>query len=351
MKYLNRIHHFVLGGLLVFLAFSPQNVRGESLSRVMILHSYHESSPWDISVEKGVRAALADENYIADDTLMISSFYMDTKRRSSKEWKIDAGKMARDAIEKMNPHVVIALDDNCQEYVVRRMLETDYTFVFAGVNREPEEYGIIADRDRPGGRITGVLDRERFSESLALLRRMVPGVKRLAVISDGSITGQPVVERIKAQAPAEGAEIVASLRTDSFSEWKEFVTAVQDKADALIVVVYHTIKDRDGDHVPAENVLAWTSRNSSLPDMGFWTDTVSDGLLCSDAIDGYEQGYQAGTIAAYVLGGQSAGDFPVDAPRTGLPCINTARAASLGIEVPAHLTKTAKVFRKMTAQH
>lgn len=349
MQYLYRIHHLTLGLLLILSAFATQNAVAEPPAKVMIIHSYHESNPWDISVEKGVRAALADEYYFLDDNLKLSSFYMDTKRRTSKEWKEDAGLMARDTIAKTKPDVVIALDDNSQEFVVRRMVGAPNAFVFAGVNRDPEEYGILSDRELPGGNVTGALERERFAESLKLMRRIVPGVKRLAVISDASTTGQPVVERINAAADGLGAQVVASLRTDSFAEWKKFVKDVQKKADALVVVVYHTLKNADGKHMAAEDVLAWTSRNSKLPDMGFWPWAVSQGLLCSDAIDGYEQGYYAGTISAYILGGQSAGEFPVEAPRTGQPCINKARAASLGIDVPVHLEKTSKVFTEMTA--
>ncbi|SCX91054.1 ABC-type uncharacterized transport system, substrate-binding protein [Desulfoluna spongiiphila] len=343
---------FILFSPLVLccLALSQPPSEPETHPKVMLLHSYHESNPWDISVEEGIRDALADEYYIPDKNITLKSFYMDTKRRTSREWKEDAGKMAREAIDRLQPAVVIALDDNCQEYVVRPMGKAGWAFVFAGVNRDPEEYGIISNRENPGGNITGALERERFPESLAFLKRLVPEVKRLALISDASPTGAPVVQRIKALAPAHGVEVIASLETDDFTAWKAFVTRVQNRADALAVVVYHTLRDDSGAHVPAEEVLAWTTAHSRLPDMGFWPWAVSQGLLCSDAISGYDQGYYVGTITSYILGGQSPGDFPVAAPRTGQPCINKARADELGLTVPAHLTKTARLFPAMTAR-
>ncbi|WP_300667272.1 ABC transporter substrate binding protein [Desulfoluna sp.] len=336
--------------ILGLLALTPPSAGSETRPKVMLLHSYHASNVWDISVAQGVKDALADEFYFPDKNLTLKSFYMDTKRRTSREWKEDAGNMAREAIHRFQPAVVIALDDNCQEYVVRRMNKANCAFVFAGVNRDPEAYGIISDRDNPGSNITGALERERFPESLAFLRRIVPKVRRLALISDASPTGAPVVQRINAQAPACGAEVVATLQTDSFTAWKAFVTQVQSQADALAVVVYHTLKDDSGNYVPAEEVLAWTTAHSTLPDMGFWPWAVSQGLLCSDAISGYDQGYYVGTLTSYILGGQSPGDFPVAAPRTGQPCINKARADELGLTVPIHLTKTSQLFPKMTAR-
>ena len=336
--------------ILGYLLLSPPLATAETRPKILLIHSYHASNPWDISVGQGVRDALSDEYYIPDKNITLESFYMDTKRRTSREWKEDAGKMARKAIARLQPKVIIALDDNCQKYVIRPMDREGKAIVFAGVNRDPEAYGIISNRDNPGGNITGALERERFTESLAFLRRLVPGVKRLAIISDASPTGAPVVQRIITLAPSLGVEVVAALETDDFTTWKTFVTKVQPRADALAVVLYHTLKDDDGAHVPAEKILAWTTAHSQLPDMGFWPWTVSQGLLCSDAISGYDQGYYVGTITAYILGGQSPGDFPVAAPRTGQPCINKARADELGIAVPAHLTKTAKLFPTMTAR-
>lgn len=350
MRHITRITPMATILILLILAITPASAPGETSPGVMLLHSYHASNQWDLSVEEGVRDALADEYYIPDENLTLKSFYMDTKRRTSPEWKEDVGKMAREAIDRLAPKVVIALDDNSQKYVVRRMPAADNAFVFAGVNRDPEEYGIISNRENPGGNITGALERERFVESLAFLRRITPEVKRLAIISDASPTGAPVVQRIKALAPESGAEVTASLQTNDFSAWKAFVKKAQTRADALVVVVYHTLKDDTGTHVPAEEVLAWTTRHSKLPDMGFWPWAVSDGLLCSDAISGYEQGYYVGTITAYILEGQSPGDFPVASPRTGQPCINKARAEELGITIPGHLTKTATMFPTMAAR-
>ncbi|BCS94945.1 hypothetical protein DSLASN_05770 [Desulfoluna limicola] len=349
MRHRTRITPMATGLILLIFSIIPTPTPGETVPKVMLLHSYHASNQWDLSVEEGVRDALADEYYIPDENLILKSFYMDTKRRTSPEWKEDVGKMAREAIEHLAPKVVIALDDNSQKYVVRRMPAADNAFVFAGVNRDPEEYGIISNREKPGGNITGALERERFGESLAFLRRIAPEVKRLALISDASPTGTPVVQRIKSLAPEHGAHVTASLQTNDFTAWKAFVKKAQTQADALVVVVYHTLKDDTGTHVPSEEVLAWTTRHSTLPDMGFWPWAVSDGLLCSDAISGYEQGYYVGTITAYILGGQSPGDFPVASPRTGQPCINSARAEALGITIPDHLTKTATVFSTMAA--
>jgi ABC-type uncharacterized transport system substrate-binding protein len=111
-----------------------------------------------------------------------------------------------------------------------------------------------------------------------------------------------------------------------------------------LVAQYHTIKDETAKPVHEDDVLNWTVQNSRLPDIGFWSWAVEGGLLCSEAISGYQQGHYAGTVSAYVLRGQDAGEFRVDRPQRGEVCVNAARAKMLGIEIPPELAITAKIY-------
>jgi ABC-type uncharacterized transport system substrate-binding protein len=121
----------------------------------------------------------------------------------------------------------------------------------------------------------------------------------------------------------------------------------QDKADALMVIVYHTLKNSAGEHVHEDEVLNWTVQNSRLPDMGAWSWAVEGGLLCSEAISGYQQGHYAATVASYILMGQPPSDFAVSRPQRGEICINKARAEMLGIEIPPELMVTATLYKKI----
>jgi ABC-type uncharacterized transport system substrate-binding protein len=316
----------------------------EERQRVLLLHSYHEEYVWLKNVNQGILQALAEERYLPGKNIEIDAFYMDTKRKTSAEWKMEVARKAIDKINAWNPHVVIASDDNAQSHVVSKMAGTDTPFVFLGVNADPMTYGYISSMEMPGGNITGCIERERFELSVNLLRQMVPEVSKIAVICDDGPTGRPVLERVRANAAAAGVSIVASAQIGKFSEWKRFVMDAQHKADALLVVVYHTLTDDDGNHVDADEVLHWTVSNSRLPDIGFWKWAVEGGLLCSEAISGYQQGHFAGTVASYVLAGQSPGEFAVQMPRRGEICINKARAESLGLSIPADLMKSATIF-------
>jgi ABC-type uncharacterized transport system substrate-binding protein len=312
-----------------------------------VLHSYHPEYVWIEDVNKGILSGLAEERFIPDKNITLEYFHMDTKRQSSEEWKLKVAQQAMEKITSWKPDVVIATDDNAQKYVVAKMKDSGVNFVFLGVNADPRSYGYVKSLEKPGGTITGSIERERFVDSVKLLQRLKPNVKKIAIVCDDGATGVPVLERVLALAPTMGIEVVASRMIGNFTEWKEYIMDIQDKADALLVVVYHTLKDDTGKPVHEDAVLNWTIQNSKLPDIGFWSWAVEGGLLCSEAISGYQQGHYASTVAAYVLMGQSPGDFPIDKPQRGDLCINLARAKMLGIEVPEDIKRIATVYNKI----
>ncbi len=319
----------------------------EDRQRVLLLHSYHEEYAWLQNVNRGILQALNEERYLPGKNINVEAFYMDTKRRTTADWKASIAAQAIDRIAAWKPHVVIASDDNAQAHVVRKLAGSSTPFVFLGVNADPNKYGYIQSLKSPGGNVTGCIERERFKMSLKLLKQLVPGIKRIAVICDDGPTGAPIMQRVRASASQSGVTITAAAQIGRFSQWQDFVRDVQKKADALLVIVYHTLRDDAGKHVDPDQVLNWTIRNNRLPDFGFWKWAVEGGLLCSEAISGYQQGHYAGTVAAYVLAGQSPGEFSVQMPRRGEICINRARATALGISIPPELIKAATIYDRI----
>lgn len=335
---------FVQVGTVNSASYGNKPLPEKDRKRVLILHSYHAEYVWLKDVNKGILSGLAEERFFPDKNITIEYFYMDTKRKTSSDWVKKISQQAMEKIEAWQPHVVIATDDNAQKYVVAKMKNSGVNFVFLGVNADPMAYKFINSPDDPGGTITGSIERARFEQTLRLLKRFVPNVRRIAIACDDGTTGASVVKRVLAKASEMNIEIVASRRIGRFSEWKEYIKSIQNVADALLVVVYHTLKDENGKAVPGDEVLNWTINNSKLPDIGFWSWAVEGGLLCSEAISGYQQGHYAATVAAYVLMGQSPGDFPIDKPQRGEQCINLARADMLGITVPPDLKRVATVY-------
>lgn len=181
----------------------PKPVQAASVTkRVLLVHSYHTGYPWVDAITQGVKRALPSSS------VDLQVFYMDTKRKTSDVWKTQAGQAARKVVSEWQPDVVIAADDNAQQYLAK-----DYAgrpapqFVFCGVNAEPQDYGY------PAPNVTGVLERPHFKASIDLLREVCPGVKRLALVTDNSGTSAGALQFMHGRdagelgAQAEQAEV------------------------------------------------------------------------------------------------------------------------------------------------
>src|SRR4030042_6198543 len=117
---------------------------------------------------------------------------MDTKRKTNVEWKREAGQSAKQVVAEWRPDVVIAADDNAQEFFAKDFAgQATPQVVFCGVNAKPEEYGY------PASNITGVLERPHFDASLELLRKARPDAKRIAIVSEDSETSSGALKFLR----------------------------------------------------------------------------------------------------------------------------------------------------------
>ncbi|MDM8542060.1 ABC transporter substrate binding protein [Desulfococcaceae bacterium HSG7] len=352
MKKVIRLTLFFCGLLIVSILWSCDSTKqadekNTAGKKIMLLHSYHAEYPWVADITKGVKQGLSDSGVEIGKNAALDIFYMDTKRQTSENYKIKIGKEAINRIREQKPEIILAADDNAQKHVVSKMKDEPFPFIFIGVNADPKKYGYLNSVDTPGHNVTGFIERERFEQTVALLRKLKSGISRIAIICDNGPTGVPIISRIKTSAGKLGLTVTDSLRTGSFDKWQTFVKQIQDNADALVIIVYHTLKRMDGSHVPADEVLNWTIKHSKLPDIGFWSWAVEGGILCSEAISGFQHGYEAAITALKVINGANVGEFPVGRPQKGETCINRARAEMLGITIPSDLMSAATVYDKI----
>ena len=183
-----------------------------------------------------------------------------------------------------------------------------------------------------------------LKETINLLKRLVPDANKAALITDNGPTSQAFIARAKkTELPIEIYEFYS---TDDFDSWKAKVKELQSKVDAIGLVGYQTVRDKDGQvSVPAEDVLGWTLKNNKLPEFAFFDYTVKDGALCGVILTGYEQGKAAGEIAVRILKGEKAKDIPIQCPQKGTIIVNETRARDLNIQIPADVLRDVEIER------
>ncbi len=298
--------------------------------KVLLVFSYHPEYSWVIEETRGV------EDVLEGKGITIEKFYLDTKRRTSAEWKKQVAENAMKKIEEFKPDLVMVFDDNACELVAKKYIGKTIPFVFGGMNGEPGDYGFPAEN------ITGVLERGHVNESIELLKQLVPGLTKAAIITDNSLSSQAFISRVrKTTLPIEIYEFYSS---DDFDTWKARVKELQSKVDVIGLFLYHTIKEKGKEvSLPAEEVLRWTLENSGLPEFSLFDFTVKGGALCGVVLSGYEQGKATAEIALMILAGASPANISIKHPEKGIPMINETRAKELKINIPKDLLQKVEI--------
>lgn len=312
----------------------------KSKFKILYIMSYHSPWEWTDGQFNGFKSALKGLE------VEYKVIQMDTKNNNTEEWKQQVAQEAKDLIESWQPDLVYTSDDDVQPYITKAYINKDIPFVFSAVNADPAQYGFVGSEN-----ITGVLEHQHFIESVTLLKQMAPDVKKIAVVMDDSPFWKGVSQAMReeeSQLP-EGVEIVSWDVFNTYKEYQQKVEEYQTTVDALAMLGVFNFKDENGDHVPFQEVLKWTTENSDLPDFSFWEDRISHGTLASVTVSSYEQGRAAGEIArAILVDGKSPSSFPMKPTLKGEPVINLARAKKLGLKIDSEILLTAEVVEKFS---
>jgi len=311
--------------------------------RILVVHSYHEGWGWNQDIQKGITEGLSRRGYVEEQDYQIKTFYMDTKvTYITPEQVEERGAKAIDLIGEYKPDLVFVNDDDALKYVavayVEQYPDESIPFVFSGTNLDPLIYAPINSLEKPGGTITGALERFPFHDAFTLGKSIVPQATRIVLMADPSSSSTFVVnafkERYLDKVSDSPLEIIGPIQVNTFEEWKEKIAGYQAEADLLGILTYHQLRDEEGNVVPAPEVVDWTVHNSVLPEVGILTFHAEDGFLAALGVSGYKTGIYVGILGGEILRGASPGDMPIIDPEVTDIAFNLERAAMLGIELP-----------------
>jgi len=271
--------------------------------RILVLQSYHPSFSWTAGIDQGIK------NILDKHLFNVRWHYMDTKRHPSESYKQRAGETARQMIKSWKPDVIIAIDDNAQQYVARYYInQLPLQIVFAGVNKTAESYGY-----RQANNVTGMLERINYAATKDILLQVLPADKRrIQHISDSSPTSQGIHQEMEA-FDWSPLEFIDSVQVDNFVDWKKAIQQANQQADFLLLTHYHTLKKskKNQQLVAPKTVIDWTNKHSDLPGISFWGFYVEDGGMMAVALSPSEQGEFAAKAAVDIIQGKLANQIPI----------------------------------------
>ena len=205
--------------------------------------------------------------------------------------------------------------------------------VFA-VGDDPVKMGLVSSLARPGGNLTGVnfFGAEVASKRLELLRELIPGVSRLAVLVNpgNAPISEPTVRDVEAAARGMGVQVQVFNAGTNREIDAAFANLVRERSDAVFV-------GGDAFFTSRRVQLATLAARYLIPSSFSQRDITEAGGLMSYAANVRDTYRQAGVYAGRILKGAKPADLPVVQSTKFELVINAHTARMLGLTVPDKL--------------
>src|SRR6266508_3003629 len=202
------------------------------------------------------------------------------------------------------------------------------------VGDDPVKLGLVSSLARPGGNLTGVnfFGAEVVSKRLELLRELIPGVGRLAVLVNPSnaTISETTVRDVGAAARGMGVQVQVFNASTSREIDAAFANLVRERSDAVFV-------SGDAFFTSRRVQLATLATRYVIPSSFSQREVTEVGGLMSYAANIRDTFRQVGVYVGRILKGAKPADLPVVQSTKFELVINNQTARMLGLTVPDKL--------------
>src|SRR5215467_7743295 len=273
---------------------------------------------------RGFRQGLAETGYVEGVSLTIEHRWA--------EGQFDrlpalAAELARRQV------AVIAATGSIAAASAAKAATTTIPVVFV-VAEDPVRVGLVASLAQPGGNLTGInfLSAELVAKRLELLRELVPGTARLAVLVNpaNAINTETTLRDVKAAARAIGLQIQVLNASTSGEINTAFASLERERPDALFVGgdAFFNTRRVHLVNLASRHAIPAAYAERVFPEIG--------GLMSygTDIVDAYRQ---VGNYVGRILKGAKPADIPVMQATKFELVINVESARMVGLTVPSSL--------------
>lgn len=313
---------------------------------ILVIHSYGDDYAWVRDVNIGINRSLGNQTAVS-----VRWHYMNTKNHPDKAYKIKAGTIARKVIEFVKPDVLLAIDDDAQEYVAQHYKNTPNMYVVhAGINALPSRYGY----DNTAKNVVGILERlpiKGLSDAIlefAAQKKMNAPVK-VSHVSDNSLIVQFDDFNMRSSPDWHPLILGKSFLCNTFDDWKKTILEADKNMDFMLISNYRKIarSKTDATLVPYKEVMKWAFEHSPVPIIGINGFVCEDGSAISIATSPFEQGEVAAEMALNLANGRKKiQDIANEQSQQYIVVIDESRLKKSGIILPGNYKAFAKAINK-----
>ncbi len=226
-----------------------------------------------------------------------------------------AGELVKDKVD-----VIVTMGTEATR--AARRATSSIPIVMGGVG-DPVRAGFIASLSRPGGNTTGVslLNQELWPKRLELIKEVVPGARRVAVVSTPDPQHAESLKLLLGAAPRFGLELRNVLVSGGGDLDRIFTEIGRGRADAVLVQPSPDIDEM-------RSRIAQLAEKQRLPSMFALRQYAEAGGLMSYGADLYDMQRHVASYVDKILKGAKPADLPVEQPTKFELVINRASRES-----------------------
>ena len=295
----------------------PVALKAQQPARVYRLGFLRNGSPPQTFVE-GLRQGMRELGYVEGQNIRIEYGLAP----SAEELPAAAAELVR-----LDVDLIIA--SGTPPTVAAKNATSTIPIVFVA-SIDPVAAGVVRSLAKPGANITGFagIHADVMGKKLELLKELVPGVSRVAVMAHSRNPGnQEYLRQVELAAPPLGLKLqLVTVHAEEF----ERAFGEMEGAGAIIQlddVVFTSHRGR----------LVELAAKKRLPVVYGFREFVDAGGLIAYGADLPDQYRRAATYIDKILRGANPADLPVQQPTKLELVINAKRAREMGLEIPPTL--------------
>lgn len=285
--------------LIIATFFSATQTFASDAKNILIINSYHKGFEWSDKIIAGI------ENVFYDRNIDTNILYMDSKRISSDDYFDKLRELYLMQLEKHNYDLIIAVDRFAYDFVLENYSDLciGQSIFFVGIEQfskpQVQKYNLQE-------KVSGVLERRAIDETVKMIPKLFPDIKKLYIINDQSANGDDTEPFITKAINEIGSKFeVEYIRKITFENLKKRFSVFKKDEVVFFVRFYN---DATGKLYKNRQIASFID-SSKLP--VFVSDTlfIGKGAFGGKLVDIEQLGQNTGRKVAEILDGKKTNPY------------------------------------------